>query len=184
MVTRSTDRARTGTVVSVHEVGASALHIREVPVLMKPDRGTLAGSFALLLITLIFVYGLLCCVNGIAYLIGAGPEVTVHIERSSEQLKWVASPGGPGTAFRTYTNEGYYTDSSGERHAIELPDDYYIAPGRAVETHLPLLAGAIMFVPNHESSRGGEDIVVGLIFIGGAVFGGVKLHAAQVRHTR
>jgi hypothetical protein len=160
MITRSAE----GAAIWYHRIGARQLGVSaqhtsaEVP--MRP--------LVFLPCLLMTLYGLVWCVNDLAYLVGAGTEVTVHIEHTKHGEGVLPTGDGGSMPVQVTTNEGYYTDSSGERHAISLHDED-LAPGMTVQIRLPLLGGdAIVPIPRAWWQAVG-GIVFGFICIGMAV---------------
>jgi hypothetical protein len=121
----------------------------------------------------IFVYSLLFVVNCVAFLLGVGTPVTVHVERSERQGGLVPSGNSPGvsTWAEGDVGQGYY-ELNGERHPVTL---YGVEGPADVQTRRPLLAeGAVLFL--HAWWQAAAGVVVGLIFVACAGMSGWVLY--------
>jgi hypothetical protein len=124
-----------------------------------------AAGIALLVAAI--AIGLIYLVDGVAYLAGAGPRITIHIQ--STRVRYVLHsdlPGDPPTWDRVTYGEGYYLDGSGGRHPVSLPGDD-LRPGTVVHTRRPLLAPAVVF-QLHSWWQAAIEAVLGIMFAAAA----------------
>lgn len=86
------------------------------------------GSAVVVGVSALAISGGLQVVNGVAFLAEHGESVTVHIESESDFYRSGKQEQG----------SGYYTDSSGSRHAVTLPGD--LRPGQVVDARVAVVS--------------------------------------------
>jgi hypothetical protein len=105
----------------------------------------LIGPLWVIALAALALYGLVTTVNAVAFLVGVGPESTVHIETVRIEQVTRTDSQGHSTQVDTKIGVGYYTEN-GQRHPVEI-DGFRGQPGDVVLLRRPLLAEGLVLTP-------------------------------------
>lgn len=165
-----------------------------LPARQRPEQGTSVDDavvrlFTAVMMMLLVVLGLILITDGAGYLTGHGQQRAVHIEEThvTAVTVWKTEPG-PDNTFESVPEvetitigDGYYLDSSGNRHSVSLRGNNLKA-GMIVHTHHPLLASGL--VPELRSGWDGAALIVGGILCVACVMSEIARGSSSVSRAR